>query len=232
MWKFNREESWFKDTLRNRRSDEFQTTWRRDFHINGINLEKLVALVQLNLETQDTNLRKVIPVAKRVGVALWRLVTGNSFRSVSKMFAISKSTAVKLTHNFCDEIVQISSNFIKLPQSQIETATAMKLYKLYKSDCNCKIPQTVVAIDIFIQTSENESKFDYYCRKQKCSINTQAVVGSNLMPLNVSTGFPGSISDSIGLKNSSLFDEAEEGNILSNPTDVIENTKVIWGISS
>ena len=108
----------------------------------------------------------------------------------------------------------------------------MKLYKLYKSDCNCKIPQTVVAIDIFIQTSENESKFDYYCRKQKCSINTQAVVGSNLMPLNVSTGFPGSISDSIGLKNSSLFDEAEEGNILSNPTDVIENTKVIWGISS
>ena len=111
----------------------------------------------------------------------------------------------------------------------------MKLYKSYKSDCNCKIPQTVVAIDgthIFIQTPENESKFDYYCRKQKYSINTQAVVGSNLMPLNVSTGFPGSISDSIGLKKSSLFDEAQEGNILSNPTDVIENTKVIWGISS
>ena len=95
MWKFNREESWFKDILRNRRSDEFQTRWRQDFRINGINLEKLVALVQLNLETQDTNLRKVIPVAKRVGVALWRLVTGNSFRSVSKTFAIGKSTAVK-----------------------------------------------------------------------------------------------------------------------------------------
>ena len=46
------------------------------------------------------------------------------------------------------------------------------------------------------------------------------------MFLNVSTGFPGSIHDSRVLKNCSLFYEAEEGNILSNPTHVIEKTKV------
>ena len=138
--------------------------------------------------------------------------------------------------------------------------------ELFKSDFNCKIPQTVGAIDanhIFIQTPENERKLDYYCRKQRYSINTQpsrhtmffqrlygvyttpltsyrrridveatscvyweAVVGSNLMFLNVNTGFSGSMYDSRVLKNSSLFHEAEEGNILSNPTDVIEKTKV------
>ena len=53
-----------------------------------------------------------------------------------------------------------------------------------------------------------------------------AVVGSNLMFLNVSAGFPGSMHDYKILKNSPLFHEAEEGNILSNPTDVIEKTKV------
>ena len=98
-------------------------------------------------------MRKTIPIEKRVGVVLWRLVTGNSFCSVAKTFAIVKSTAVKITHN---EIVRISSNFIKFPQSQIETATAMELFK---SDCNCKIRQTVGAIygsHIFIQTPENE----------------------------------------------------------------------------
>ena len=46
------------------------------------------------------------------------------------------------------------------------------------------------------------------------------------MFLNVSTGFPGSMHDSRVLKNSSLFHETEEGNILSNPIDVTEKTKV------
>ena len=101
--------------------------------------------------------------------------------------------------------------------------------KLFKSDCNSKILQTVGAIDgtnVFIQTPENERRFDYYCRKQKYSINTQAVVGSNVMFLNVSSGFPGSMHDSKVLKNSSLLHVAEEGNTLSNPTDAIEKTKV------
>ena len=102
--------------------------------MNGVNLEKLVALVRPNVEKQDTNQPKAIPIEKCVGVALWRLAIGNSFRSVAKMFAIGKSTAVKITH---DCMIWISSNFIKFPKSQIETATAMELFK---SGCNCKIP--------------------------------------------------------------------------------------------
>ena len=46
------------------------------------------------------------------------------------------------------------------------------------------------------------------------------------MFLNVSTGFPGSMHDSRVLKICSLFHEVEEGNILSNPTDVTEKTKL------
>ena len=46
------------------------------------------------------------------------------------------------------------------------------------------------------------------------------------MFLNVYAGFPGSMHDSRFLENFSLLSEAEEGNILSNRTDVIEKTKV------
>ena len=101
---------------RNRRSIEPQTRLRQEFHMNGVNFEKLVALVQPNLEKQDPNLRKSIPIEKRVGAALWRLASGNSFRSVAKTLAIGKSSSVKITHDFCDEIVRISSNLIKFPQ--------------------------------------------------------------------------------------------------------------------
>ena len=124
--------------------------------MNGVNFEKLVALVRPNLEKQHTNLSKVIPILKCVGNALWCLATGNSFRSVAKTFATGKSTAVKITHNFCDEIVRISSNLKQLPQTLIETATTMELFK---TGCNSQIPQTVSAIDgthTFIQTPKNE----------------------------------------------------------------------------
>ena len=101
--------------------------------MNGVNFEKLVALVRPNLEKQHTNLRKAIPILKYVSNTLWRLVTGNFFCSVVKTFATGKLTAVKITHNFCDEIVRISSNLKKLPQTQIQAATAMKLFK---TGCN------------------------------------------------------------------------------------------------
>ena len=136
--------------------------------MNGLNFEKLVDLVLPHLEKHDTKLRKAIPIEKRVAVVLWLL----SFRTVSKTFAIGKSTAVTITCEFCTEIFRLSPQFIKFPISQLETAKAIENFK---QDCNCKIPPALRAIDdthIFIQTPENERKYDYYCRKQRYSINT------------------------------------------------------------
>ena len=45
--------------------------------MNDESFEKLVPPVRPNLEKQDTNLWKVLPIEKRVGVALWRFATGN-----------------------------------------------------------------------------------------------------------------------------------------------------------
>lgn len=38
--------------------------------MSGLNLEKLVSLVQMNLKRQDTSLRKAIPIEERVAAAL------------------------------------------------------------------------------------------------------------------------------------------------------------------
>ena len=67
---------------------------------------------------------------------------------------------------------------------------------------------------------------DYFSRKQKYTVHTQAVVGSNLIFLDVATGFPGSIHDTRMLQETKLYQDAEANMILSKPSDVIENKEV------
>ena len=105
-----------------RHSSDFQFRWKLDFRMNSLNFEKLVDLVRQRSEKHDTQLRTAIPIERRAAVALWRLSTGNSFHTVSKTFAIGKSTAVTITRDVCAEIFRLSLQFIKFPISQLETA--------------------------------------------------------------------------------------------------------------
>ena len=94
----------------------------------------------------------------------------------------------------------------------------------------CKIPQVVGAIDgthVPIISPNTDSKPDYYCRKQMYSINTQAVVGGNLLFLDLVTGFPGSMHDARVLRHSSLYNKANNNEVLNSPTRIIEGMSVV-----
>ena len=79
---------------------------------------------------------------------------------------------------------------------------------------------------IEIRKPDNESSVDYFSRKHKYTANIQAVVGSNLIFLDVATGFPVSIHDARMLRATELYQDAEANVILSKLTDVIENKQV------
>ena len=166
------------------------------------------------------------PVKKRVAVGLWRLVTGNSYRCIAKMFAVGKSTTFKISKDFFSALRLQSCTYIKFPDSADATKHAIETFK---ADYNCKIPQSLRAIDcthIFIKGPNCESKYDYYCRKQRYSKNTQTVVGANLGFLGVATGFPGSMHDTRVLRKTNLFERAELGEILHVPVKKIRNVQV------
>ena len=74
--------------------------------------------------------------------------------------------------------------------------------------------------------TNSESRVDYFSRKQKYTVNTQAVVGANLMFLHVATGYPGSLHDARILRVSSLFGKAERNEILAQPTRSIDGFNV------
>ena len=67
---------------------------------------------------------------------------------------------------------------------------------------------------------------DYHSRKQKCTVNTQAVVGADLVFLDIATGFPGSVHDARVLRSTSLFAQAERRNILDSTQELINGLLV------
>ena len=175
---------------------------------------RIVELVMPRLAKQDTQLRRSIPIEKHVAIAIWRLSTGNSFRSVAKTFAVAKSTAVKISREFCTEIARLSPQFIKFPSSRRENAQGIEKFKLCYEP---KLPQVAGVIDgthVKIVAPNVEGKTDYFSRKQCYSITTQGVVGTNLIFYDIATGFPGSCHDARNLRNSLLFRRAQNNELL------------------
>ena len=73
--------------------------------------------------------------------------------------------------------------------------------------------------------------FSSFVREQtwlffKKTINSQAVVGSNLMFLDVSTGFPGSVHNARMLRASKLYQICEADELLTRPEKIIEGMRV------
>ena len=47
-----------------------------------------------NMGKTEAVFQKAVPIEKRVGIGLWRLLTGNSFCTINKVFGIEKSTVI------------------------------------------------------------------------------------------------------------------------------------------
>ena len=105
---------------------------------------EIVQVVHPALEKRDTHLRRAIPTEKRVGVAIGRLATGDTSRSIAKTFAIGKSTTVKITKEFCLEMKRKASHYIKFPKTRLETSECIEKFRI---STNCKIPQVVVTVN-------------------------------------------------------------------------------------
>ena len=148
---------------------------------------------------------------KRVAVALWRLATGNSYRSTGLVFGVGRCTAMNLKDEFCLALLKSANDFIKFPKGEAETRRAIQAFQ----EISC-FPQVVGAIDgshIPIIAPKNDPN-DYYNRKQFHSIVLQGVADADGRFIHVSTGYAGSIHDARVLRMSSLVNEVENRTFL------------------
>ena len=143
-----------------------------------------------NLQKQDTRFRVPVSVEERVGLALWRLATGNSYRSCGLQFGLGKSTAKIICSEFEQAAFDLKDRFITFPLTNEEIGEKIEEFEeLYG------IPQIVGAIDgchIEINAPPQNHE-DYFNRKQRYSVNLQAIVDANLKVIHATVGYPGSI---------------------------------------
>ena len=212
---------WFEQLVVNRYQDHL---WREHFRVSRDTFEHICGLVGPELVRQNTILRQAISVEKRVAVALWRLATGASYRTVGLTFGIGLCTAMNVKDEFCTALLRRASDFIKFPKTEAKTRQPIQEFQ----DIS-RFPQVVGALDasrIPIRAPKEDPN-EYVNRKSFPSIVLRGVAGANGKFFHVSTGYAGSIHDARVLRMSSLLPAIENGDILHSPTRRIGGTHTL-----
>ena len=131
FWAIERPQHWFDRLWANVEFDTLDDYWKQEFRFSKQSFNDIVNIVAGDMEKRDTTFRKAIPIQKRVAIALWRLSTGNSFRSTAAVFGVGKSSAVDKTKQFCKCVARRAGNFIKFHKNERETIIVWKYFQRY-----------------------------------------------------------------------------------------------------
>ena len=219
-WVWPRPQNWFRLLIAN---PALHFLWKEHFRVTHETFEYLCDLVRADLQKQQTRMRAPISVEERVGLALWRLATGNSYRSCGLQFGYGKSTAKYICNEFERALLRMKDQFIKFPLTRQEITD-----KVDEFEETYGIPQIVGAIDgchIEINAPPRNHE-DYYNRKQHYSVILQGIVDCSLKFIHATVGYPGSIHDARVLRLSGLYDMAQNEQILSGPTRDINGVEI------
>ena len=116
-WVLPRPQNWFGNLLA---SLALNFMWKEHFRVTHETFEYICDLVRLNLQKQHMRFRAPVSVEERVGLALWRLATGNSYRSCGLQFGLGKSTAKIICSEFENAILELKDRFITFPLTNNE----------------------------------------------------------------------------------------------------------------
>ena len=158
-WVLPRPQNWFGNLLA---SPALNLMWKEHFRVTCKTFEYICDLVRLSLQKQHTRLRAPVSVEEIVGLALWRLATGSSYKSCGLQFGLGKSTAKIICSEFENAILELKDRFITFPLTNNGIQNKIDRFEeLYD------IPKIVGAIDgCHIEiNAPSENHEDYFNRK-------------------------------------------------------------------
>ena len=147
-------------------------------------------------------MRMPVPVEKQVAVTLYYIADEGRLRKVANAFGLAKSTVSVIVQRVCFRISDVlGSKYITLPKNETELHDAVtNFYNKHG------FPQCFGAIDgthIYIK-QPSETPVDYLNRKNRYSLNVQALCDYKYCFTDVVIKWPGSVHDSRIFYNSNL----------------------------
>uniref|UniRef100_K7G002 DDE Tnp4 domain-containing protein n=1 Tax=Pelodiscus sinensis TaxID=13735 RepID=K7G002_PELSI len=178
--------------------------WLRNFHMQKRTFMELCAWLTPALQRDTTRLRAPNPIKKRVSIAVWKLATTDSYRSVAHQFGVGRSTVGIVMMEVVHAI-----NDILLPRvihlRDVDTTIA-GFAALGFPNCGGVLDATHIPV-----WAPEHRAAHFMNRKGYCSIVLQALVDHWGRFLDIYASWSGSAHDARILCNSGLFHRLEAG---------------------
>uniref|UniRef100_A0A8C3HLG3 Nuclease HARBI1 n=1 Tax=Chrysemys picta bellii TaxID=8478 RepID=A0A8C3HLG3_CHRPI len=178
--------------------------WLRNFRMRKGTFMEVCDLLSSALKRQNTKMRAALTVEKRVAIALWKLATPDSYRSVRHQFEVAKSTVGAA-------VIQVANAITELLLSRVVTLGNVQV--IVDGFAAMGFPNCGGAIDgthIPILAPQHQAT-EYINRKGYCSMLLQALVYHKGRFTNINVGWPGKVHDARIFRNSDLFQKLQEG---------------------
>uniref|UniRef100_A0A8C3PC42 Putative nuclease HARBI1 n=1 Tax=Chrysemys picta bellii TaxID=8478 RepID=A0A8C3PC42_CHRPI len=176
----------------------------RNFHMPKGTFMELCDLLSPALKRQNTRMRAALTVEKRVAIALWKLATPDSYRSVGNQFRVGKTTVGAA-------VMQVAKAIIELLLRKVVTLGNVQV--IVDGFAAMGFPNCGGAIDgthIPILAPEHQGT-QYINRKGYFSMVLQALVDHRGRFTNINVGWAGRVHDARVFRNTTLFKWLQQG---------------------
>uniref|UniRef100_A0A674I6D5 Putative nuclease HARBI1 n=1 Tax=Terrapene triunguis TaxID=2587831 RepID=A0A674I6D5_9SAUR len=162
--------------------------WLRNFRMRKGTFMELCDLLSPALKRQNTRMRAALTVEKRVAIALWKLATPDSYRSVGNQFGVGKSTVGAAVMQVAKAITEVLLHkLVTLGDVQVivDGFAAMGF-----PNCGGAIDGTHIPI-----LAPEHQGTQYVNRKGYFSMVLQALVDHKGRFTDINVGWPGRVHD-------------------------------------
>ena len=193
-----------------------------NFRVSKASFEIICAKVK-GMAKQDTNMRRCIPLEKRVGIALYALGSSAEYRTVANLFGVGRTTVGEIVVEFCKAVCE---NFVDHISSY--PPTPAEIERIVNGFEAMGFPQCYGAVDgchIEIQPG-NEDATEYFNFKGWYSTILFAACDYNSKFTYLNIGSAGKCNDSYIFEQSSLKKCHEHCQMFAQTCKSLSNTNV------
>ena len=199
--------------------------WVENFRMSKDSFMSLCYELKPYIEKNVTRLRVPIPFTKRVAITIYYLVDEGRYRKTANAFGVSRAAVSVIVREVCHAIsLHLGPKYIKMPATEEDVIKAVGEFEK-----KFGFPQCLGAVDgthVFIKRPSKNST-DYLNRKNRYSLNIQAMCDHNYCFTDVVIMWPGSVHDACMFVNSPLNEALRTGKIPSCPRKIMDDEEAV-----